>query len=130
MKLLRFFGIILFAAFLFAACESGERKNDMRADDFESERSELREDINESIAKIDGKLTELKNDAETAGEDSKDAINRQISILEEKREGLSDKLDELGTAAEDNWSEFKNDVNESLESVDSAFSSLDVDFNT
>lgn len=119
----------------FTSCDNTPRNNDMDNDtienpndnilgnqgdamDYEEERAELREDIQQAQKDIDDRIDELKADMNDAATETKAEMQQKVDQLQATRAELSADLDRLGEDMGDNWESFKTSVRNTLDDLD------------
>ena len=100
--------------FLFAAaCGKSEQQSG-----FEQSRMEMREEINKTIANIDKRITGMRDQMAQATEEERQDIQDQIGKLEQSRKNLANRMEELRTATEEKWDEFRQETADMLNDVE------------
>jgi len=110
-KALSLVSILFVASFVLSACSEKD-------DRYQAERSELTLKLNESIRKIDLKITDLERQREGASESVTDMIDKNIDTLKERKEVLEDRRDDINNTLDDKWDAFKADVNKSIDDTE------------
>lgn len=95
-----------------------ENAADKMGQDFEQGRSNLRDEINGGVDKLDKKIEEADAEITKATANEKDRWKKRKAVLEEERNDLKTSLDNLGDRTEANWKEFKSDVNRKMEKIE------------
>jgi len=95
-----------------------ENAADKMGQDFEQGRSNLRDEINGGVDKLDKKIEEADAEIIKATANEKDRWKKRKAVLEEERNDLKTSLDNLGDRTEANWKEFKSDVNRKMEKIE------------
>ncbi len=117
---------LLSLGLLTGACSSNRNmssgnKVDQAASDanatLERERLELKQDIQQSMDKIDARLDKLKEESKDATDDAKANLQKESEKLEKSREKLNNYLSDVGKQTQSNWSKFKADVRSSFEEL-------------
>lgn len=131
---------ILFALLLsfgLAACgsESNDTMDDAEdsvenaandfADNFRSDKEEMRAEIDRAREEVNEEIEELESNLENASEDARAEIQKEIDELEAWSNDLDQKFQNLGNVAKDGWNDFKTNVNSTLEEIDRELSDND-----
>jgi DNA repair exonuclease SbcCD ATPase subunit len=86
------------------------------------ERDQYRQDIQQARNEIDNEIQRLERQSADAPAEARDGYNDAIAELRDKRQELDRELNRMNNVTEDNWEEFKSDMNE-------WFSDLEDDYN-
>jgi len=105
MKIRSLLSMILLVTFM--ACS-----ND---DQVKARQEETRARLQSTIDDLDREIAELRRDAASAGEDLKKDLDDQIDLLEDARDDLKPRLDELGDIAVAEWGRFSHEVDLALD---------------
>jgi hypothetical protein len=81
------------------------------------EKQEFKESAKKAVHEVSGKINMLKLKMEAASDDMKKELVTQLVNLEEKKETLSSKYNELMAAAEDQWDDAKESFKTHSESL-------------
>lgn len=88
------------------------------------EKQEFREKAKKRIDDIFDKIEEIKAKKDHAKAEAKEGYNKEIELLEAKKEELQHNYNALIDAAEDKWDEVKDAFSNSADSFKDAFSKL------
>lgn len=129
MKKLSFslFALALLGLLTFTACgdnpnaekagDKMEEAADAMGDALEAEKNQLKQDIQQAQSDIDKRLEVLRNDMKDASADAKADMQKQIDNLEAKKNQLAQDLEKLGNTAESEWSQFKANIQTTINDI-------------
>ena len=85
--------------------------------DIESERNQLRQNVQTAINDLDGRIADLRIQINSQGTQATQAMRDNLENLQERRNNLSDRLSEIGQTTADNWDAFRDDLNDELDQL-------------
>ncbi len=95
------------------------------ADAFRSDQEELEAELEQSRREVNEEIEELEANLENASADAKAEMEEELAELRTWSSELDQKLQKLGSVAQDGWNDFKGDVNTTLEEIDRELSDND-----
>jgi len=84
--------------------------------------------LDEQLKQYDGKIEDLKKQAQMAGEDTKASLMEKVQDLETKREAVSAQIAELKDSSGDAWTHVKAGVDASMDDLRKAYEKAAMEF--
>jgi ElaB/YqjD/DUF883 family membrane-anchored ribosome-binding protein len=130
-----FFAILLSFGLIACGSESNDTIDDAEdsvenaandfADNFRSDKEEMKAEIDRAREEVNEEIEELEANLENASADAKAEMQKEIDELKAWSNDLDQKFQNLGNVAKDGWSDFKTNVNSTLEEIDRELSDND-----
>lgn len=113
-KMLTVLVVFGLSALAFVSCSNEDTNN------FEAERTEFQQQVQNEIDRLDNRINELQKDAKEVKEDAREKLDEQIDGLEDVRNDLKNDLKKLGSATKQSWNEVKSDISKTMNRVKEA----------
>lgn len=84
-------------------------------DDWMVERQSVRQDLEETIGAVDGRIETLEAELADADREGQERLESRIEDLRERGRDLEDAIDELAGQTEETWDEWSRDVQDILD---------------
>ena len=88
----------------------------------------FREQTEAKIAEYEKDIDLLQAKAEKMGDDAKAKAEQQLTVLRQKRDAVSEKLQELGSSGGDAWEQIKSGIEAALEDLGNAYKKAAAEF--
>ncbi len=88
------------------------------ADVFRSEQEELQADLRDAKQEVGQELEDLRGQLANASGEAQANIEKEIEQLEAWSQDLDQKMQKLGETTQDNWAQFKTDVEKTLSEIE------------
>lgn len=108
---------IVVCAVAMAGCSNGEETFDV---DLSQEKVALRDDLQEAARRIDEELNRIEQNIANAPEDAGEELRAEKMRLEQLQTQVNQTLDAVDEQSVETWLDFKGDVEEIIDSVDTA----------
>jgi DNA anti-recombination protein RmuC len=86
-----------------------------------TDRAEFQKQAETQLTAMDRKLNDMKVKAKTAGNDTKDAMNKEIGDLTQRTEAAREELKELRTASEERYESMRTHTEAALNELQNGF---------
>lgn len=130
----KFLALLLMSLFVFAGCNTGQKKQQENKDqsetsaEFQQKKKELQQKANEELADINEKVKELNNKIKDEGTQLTDSQNEAINELQEKRQQVNQRLRKIQSVSKEEWSDFKTGLEKDLEETNEVIDNILDDF--
>ncbi|MFO7446823.1 MAG: hypothetical protein R6W90_10680 [Ignavibacteriaceae bacterium] len=96
-----------------------------------TDREQYRESLNAAVDKLDDQIDRLEDRADNATGENKQMIEQRIDQLKERRSQIENRLNDWANITEDEWENFKSDINTAWNDVQDSFDQIarDLDLN-
>lgn len=108
---------IVVCAIAMAGCSNGEETFDV---DLSQEKVALRDDLQEAARRIDEKLKKIEQNMANAPEGATEELRVEKMRLEQLQTQVNQTMDAVNEQSVETWLDFKGDVEEIIDSVDTA----------
>lgn len=103
------------SVFLLVGCAQEDRGSGV---DLSQEKATLRQDLMQSLTRVNQRLEEIEQELADASEDAKEGLQAEQSRLEELKTDLNELMEKTEEQTEETWQEFKRGADEIKVSIE------------
>ena len=94
------------------------------SDSLTMEKTETKSNLKDMIQKVDKRINTLEGQLEVAREETKPELRAKIRSLESRKRELIERLNDLPTVDEENWTEFQQEIDRFIQQTEEKLQQL------
>jgi ElaB/YqjD/DUF883 family membrane-anchored ribosome-binding protein len=88
---------------------------------FDEERADYRARLESTKNELNDRISELRQDARDGAEGSEARTDAEVNRLEQRIDNIDERMEKLSEVSEEEWSQFKREIDASLDEVENEF---------
>jgi len=88
------------------------------------EKNDFKNDVDESLAKLDEEIQNLQQDADQATSETKQIYTERIAELKTHRDHINGKIKDVAAVTEDNWEDFKSEITSAWDDIENSYNQI------